>query len=281
MMDNSTRIDLPGASLHASATDMVEALKLELAATAPGTLRVIRRNNGVTPYDDTKISVALAKAFLAVEGNQAAASDRIHEVVAEMTARITSAFHRRWPLGAAIHIEAIQDQVELELMRNGEHKVARAYVLYREQRRQQREQEAQGETKTGDTLLVTLTTGEKVALDEAWLRQVVQDACQGLTGIDPEVILNDTRRSLFAGVPIAEVEKALIMSARAWIETEPNYSFVSARLLLDQLRNEAFGFLQLPVGHRNQAEMQALYSDYFKRYVARGIELELLDPQLQ
>lgn len=285
MMENSVRTNSAEVSAATTQNSMVEALKNELAATAPGTLRVIRRNGSVTPYDDTKITVALTKAFLAIEGNQAAASGRIHETVASMTKRITEAFARRWPLGAAIHIEAIQDSVELELMRTGEHKVARAYVLYREQRRQEREQQTQQAQNdviiAGPGLSITLANGERAPLDETWLKQVIQDACQGLAEINAEGILNDTRRSLFDGVAIADVEKALIMSARAWIETEPNYSFVAARLLLDQLRNEAFTFLDIAAGHRNQAEMQTLYSDYFKRYLKRGAELELIDPQLQ
>lgn len=249
-----------------------------IAASAPGTLRVIRRNGTVTPYDESKIVVALTKAFLAVEGDHAAGSPRIHALVNTMAKDLTSAFHRRWPLGAAIHIEAIQDGVELELMRAEEHKVARAYVLYREEHRKRREKEgAQAQHTSSDktpTLHMTTSKGQKVPLDETWIKEVIQAACRGLKEVSADAIFNDTRRSLFDGVSQADIEKAMIMSARAWIEKEPNYSFVAARLLLNQVNNEAHDFLE------RARTPQINYKDYFKAYLERGVKLELLDPQL-
>jgi ribonucleoside-diphosphate reductase alpha chain len=249
-------------------------------ANIPGTLRIIRRNGMVTPYDDSKITVAITKAFLAVEGDNATGSERVHELVAEMTANISAAFQRRMPTGGTMHIETIQDQVELSLMREGHHKVARAYVLYREERRKAREAEHHTASTAGQ-LHITLADGRKVPLDPKWLQQVVADACKDLTEVNPELILADTQRNLFDGAPLKDVEKALIMSARALVEKEPNYSFVSARLLLDQLRHESFEFLGMPTNHRNLESMQAIYADYFKNYLERGISLELLDPRLK
>ena len=104
-------------------------------AIAPGQMRVIKRNGSVVSYDAEKIAIAITKAFLAVEGGAAAASTRIHNEVNELANAITITFSRRMPSGGTLHIEEIQDQVELELMRTGEQKVARAYVLYREERR--------------------------------------------------------------------------------------------------------------------------------------------------
>ncbi len=116
----------------------------DLAATAPGQLRVIKRNGTVVPYTDDKITVAITKAFLAVEGGNAAASSRIHDTVRRLTEQVSTTFKRRMPSGGTIHIEEIQDQVELALMRAGEHKVARDYVIYREARAQERKRS--GET---------------------------------------------------------------------------------------------------------------------------------------
>lgn len=255
----------------------------ELNATMPGQLRVIRRNGSVTPYDDTKIAIAMTKAFLAVEGGNAAASTRIHELVTKLTDQITEAFHRRWPAGGTIHIEAIQDQVELALMRAGVHEVARSYVLYREERRKEREVKAAGTTATSkaeSSIMVSLDDGSKVPLNFNKLQQLVHEACQGLSEVNPELILTDTRRSLFDGAPISDVSKALIMSARVLIEKEPNYSYVAARLLLNQLRSEALSFLGL-TSEATQEEMMHLYAQAFKKYIERGIELELLDPKLK
>ncbi len=277
-METSTPIAMNSSRVNEQKLDNLHD---ELAATTPGLLRVIRRNGGVTPYDDSKITVAITKAFLAVEGGQAADSARIRHTVAEMTRHITEAFKRRLPQGGTIHIETIQDQVELALMRAGEHQVARSYVLYREERRKARNAELQADasdTTTGFT--ITLPNGQKAPLDHAWLNQVVQDACQNLTEVEPELILTDTRRNLFDGAPLSDVQKALIMSARTLVEKEPNYTYVAARLLLDQLRSEVLGFLNLSTAHHQLDAMQALYPECFKRYIARGIELELLDPRL-
>jgi len=107
------------------AESLPEPLPASIVATAPGQVKVIKRNGTVVPYTDDKIAVALTKAFLAVEGGTAAASPRIRELVAELTGQVSNTFKRRFPSGGTIHIEDIQDQVELALMRSGEHKVAR------------------------------------------------------------------------------------------------------------------------------------------------------------
>ena len=113
-------------------------------------MRVIKRNGKVVFFEDEKIKVAIMKAFLAVEGGSAAGSSRIHEEVDQMAQDIIKVFERRMPSGGTIHIEEIQDQVELQLMRNEHHKVARTYVLYREARKNERveEKEEPGIEKT-------------------------------------------------------------------------------------------------------------------------------------
>ena len=106
----------------------------------PGKYRVMRRNGKVTSFDLDKIIVAMTKAFLSVEGSSAAASTRIHNEVASLARLVDTAIKRRFPDGGVIHIEDIQDQVELAIMRAGYQDVARAYVIYREERSQARTQ---------------------------------------------------------------------------------------------------------------------------------------------
>lgn len=253
-------------------TNPLETNPAELAATTPGQLRVIKRNGKLTSYDDSKISIAVTKAFLAVEGGQAAASTRIHEMVAQLTAQISTVFQRRMPSGGTLHIEDIQDQVELALMRAGEHKIARSYVLYREERRRAREEEEKySNIATG--INVVLNDGTRAPLNAGTLRKTIIEACQGLSEVDVELILQDALRNLYDGIPATDVDKALIISTRPLVERDPNYSYVTARLLLNTLRTEACGFLNLP--------QTASYQDYFGAYLQRGIELELLDPKLK
>ncbi len=262
----------------------------EIAATAPGSYRVIRRNGKVTPFDASKIEVALTKAFLAVEGSGAAASGRIHETVKEMTSQIAGALTRHLSGGGTVHIEDIQDQVELGLMRAGHHKVARDYVLYRERRAQERAAEAEAAAAKSKrskkkaaaeaAINVTLANGSTQPLDEARMRRLINEACQDLKDVDAERIITDSLRNLYDGITEKELAQAVTLSARALIEAEPNYSTVSARLLLDTLRHEALRFLGAGTDTVIQAEMAKLYPQYLKDYVAKGIELELLDPEL-
>ena len=250
----------------------------DITANAPGHIKVIRRNGTVTPFDGVKIATAMTKAFLAVEGSNAQGSPRIHEKVAHLTATISHTFKRRLPSGGTIHIEDIQDQVELLLMREGEQKVARAYVLYREERRKIRDEQVAQTNQ--NQLHVTMNDGKIVPLDVKRLTLLAESACTGLVDVSPHMVLDDLQRNLFDKVPVKEVSNALIMAARVLIEKEPNYSYVAARLLADELRSEALTFLGIG-GSPTFEEMKPLYSQYLSAYLDKGIELELLDPRLK
>src|SRR5262249_17858067 len=199
--------------------------------------KVIRRNGAVVGFDPGKISLTVRKAFLAVEGGQGAASARIRELVAGLTDAVVVALARRQPAGGTFHIEDIQDQVELALMRSGAHEVARAYVLYREKRAEARAQEAAQKKKAGQPQLNVVEDGVRRPLDMARLNELIASACQSLGGgVDPNLILGETLKNLYDGVPAEEVRKSVVLSARALIEKDPAYSYVSARLLLHTIR---------------------------------------------
>ncbi|MCU7881037.1 MAG: ribonucleoside-diphosphate reductase subunit alpha [Candidatus Thiodiazotropha sp. (ex Lucinoma aequizonata)] len=248
-------------------------------------IQVIRRNAKVTHFDPGKIAVAVTKAFLAVEGGNAAASGRIHDTVKALTDQVVSALTRRMPDNGTVHIEDIQDQVELSLMRSGEHKAARSYVLYRESQNQKRAEEAAKSAEIEGIpeehrVNVTLADGTSRPLDIERLQALVNEACNGLAEVDPAHILQDACRNLFDGVKESDVSQTLVMSARTLIDQEPNYSQVAARLLLDILRREALGFLNIGTRVNTQAEMTECYYSYFKRYIQQAEELELLDGRL-
>ncbi len=258
------------------------ATVVEIAAHVPGRFQVIRRNGKVTSFDPNKIMVAMTKAFLAVEGGSAAASSRVHEKVQMLTDQVVAALTRRLPSGGSLHIEDIQDQVELALMRAGEHKVARDYVLYREAHARERAAKAAFGSDLEDQRPISVTLGDGTTrpLDKERMMRLVDEACRDLDGVDPQAILDDTQRNLFEGVRETDVSQALVMSARALIEREPEYGRVAARLLLDILRREALGFLGLAGGVETQADLAERYGDYFSAYIKRAGDLEHLDPQL-
>lgn len=235
--------------------------------------KVIRRNGSVVSFEPSKISIAMTKAFLAVNGGQGAASARVRELVEQLTASVVNALVRRQPHGGTFHIEDIQDQVELSLMRSGEHDVARSYVLYREQRTRERAK-VKKENEPGPVLHVT-ENGALRLLDVPQLAAQIQSACMGLgESVDAQKILKHTLKDLYDGVPVEEVRKCAILSARAMIEQDPAYGFVTARLLLDNIRCEILG------EEVSQAEMAGRYAEYFPEFIKRGIKAELLDEKL-
>ncbi|MBR1271300.1 ribonucleoside-diphosphate reductase subunit alpha [Bradyrhizobium sp. AUGA SZCCT0222] len=271
-------------SLEAKTAPLFQLRPESLAAPeAELPMQVIRRNGTVSKFDASKISVAMTKAFLAVEGHTAAASRRVHEVVEQLTAEVVGALSRRMSEGRTFHIEDVQDQVELALMRSEHHKVARAYVLYRDERTRQRaEQEAAKSAKpaAGPVLHVTLANGTKVPLDTARLALIVGEACAGLDGVDAAPVIAETQRNIYDGISQDELALASVMAARTLVEQEPNYAYVSARLLLDKLRTEVLSYVQGVPTNASQADMAGRYGEYFPAYIKTGIKAELLDPDL-
>lgn len=241
--------------------------------------QIIRRNGAVVSFEPSKIAVALMKAFLAVHGTSGAASASVRETVDALTENVVRALLRSRPSGGTFHIEDVQDQVELGLMRGGHHEVARAYVLYRERRAQERLAKGEVDIVAGniqDAGLTVLEGGQRVPLDMGKLAALITSSCANLgADVKPEPIIAETKRNLYDGVPMDEVYKAAILAARTLIEKDPGYTRATARLLLHTIRKEILG------EEVNQAEMQQRYADYFPGYIKKGVQAELLDEKLQ
>ncbi|MFM8610232.1 MAG: ribonucleoside-diphosphate reductase subunit alpha, partial [Burkholderiaceae bacterium] len=244
------------------------------AASALANYQIIRRNGAVVPFEPNKIAIAMMKAFLAVHGTQGAASASVREVVDELTQAVVRALMRSRPGGGTFHIEDVQDQVELGLMRGGHHEIARAYVLYRERRAQERAKQSAQEAPQAPVLHV-VDGGQRVPLDMAALRELINAACAGLNAdVKAEPILAETLRNLYDGVPIDEVYKAAILAARTLIEKEPDYTFATARLLLHTIFKEVLG-REVTLAQSGEA-----YAEYFAGFIKKGVDNELLDDKL-
>lgn len=242
---------------------------------------VIRRNGDQTPFDRSKIAIAMKKAFLAVEGEQAQGSSRIHSIVESLVDKVVTALERNLPNSSVMHIESIQDQVELALMREGEHKVARAYVLYRAEQAEKRQFDV-GLREQGTPALpsIVMRDGSREALDVDGLRKSIKAATQGISDVDDERLLEQAMSSVYDGMAIADLNETLVLNARSLIDQEPNYCDVTARFLLQNCRDEAMSFVfkkPLSVDHEAMSES---YSDYFARYIQAATELELVDEEL-
>ena len=233
----------------------------------PGILRVIKRNGSVVNFDKSKIEVAITKAFLAVHTSAAAASSSVQQKVNKLSDNVHDTFSSRMPSGGTIHIEEIQDQVELALMRSEELKVARAYVLYRAERTKIRQEESS--TVHQPTNLSPSERTEAIA----------EEACEGLSGTNPETIINEANKNLYEGASEDEIKEALILSSRSLVEAEPNYTYATSRILLDGLRTEALSFLEI-APNATHAEMEKLYPKTLNTYIKKAIDLELINPEL-
>lgn len=260
----------PEGVIHAGA----EVQTAQPVQNAYSQYQIIRRNGAVVAFEPSKIAVALMKAFLAVHGTGGAASASVRETVDGLTENVVKALLRSRPAGGAVHIEDIQDQVELGLMRGGHHEVARAYVLYRERRAQERA--AKGETQEAVTAaLHVIDKGARVPLDVSALQALIASSCAGLgADVKPEPIFAETQRNLYDGVPIDEVYKASILAARTLIEKDPGYTRATARLLMHTIRREILGE---DVTHE---QMNTRYGEYFPQFIKKGIQAELLDEKL-
>jgi ribonucleoside-diphosphate reductase alpha chain len=244
-------------------------------------LQVIRRNGAFSPFDSNKIALAITKAFIAVEGSDATASRRIRGAVESMTQQVVKTLGRRAEPGRPIHIEDIQDQVELALMRSGEHKVARAYVLYREERKQERrKREEHAAGAAYPRLNARLPDGRLEPLDETRLYREVSDACAGLDGVSADKVMAEVRRNLYDGIQLHELGLSQTMAARTLVEQDPNYAYVSARLLMNILCEEALAFVFPHPKDSAQQCRELDYVGYFPEFVHRGIDLEMLDKEL-
>ncbi|MGE4242955.1 ribonucleoside-diphosphate reductase subunit alpha, partial [Ramlibacter sp.] len=261
---------------HAPTAITIQPLAGAVAAPQPNPLahhQIIRRNGAVVPFAPQKISIALMKAFLAVHGTSGAASASVRETVEQLTDAVIRALVRSRPGGGTFHIEDVQDSVELGLMRGGHHEVARAYVLYRERRAQERAKQAPEAPR--EPQFHVIDGGQRVPLDLQALRTLIETSCRGLgADVSAQPIMAETMRNLYDGVPLDEVYKASILAARTLIEKDPDYTFVTARLLLHTIFKEILG-REVPA-----AEAAEAYADYFPVFIRKGVDNELLNPEL-
>ena len=256
----------------------------------PGHLQVIKRNGAVAPYDEEKIALAMNKAFIANLHGLTELSSSVRSKIAMFVERITVKFQQRMPSGGAIHIEDVQDQVELELMRNGEQKVARGYVLYRENRAQSRQEQqaTQQQTDKSPSLQIKMADGSCIALSQDALKALANSVCAGLDNVSATTVLKNFKDNLYNEINEEDLVSATVIAVRTLVEQEPNYSYVVARLLLNNLYQESLRFLDIPSPkgtntsrYISRQKMDKLYPQVFNAFINRAVELEYLDPRLQ
>ena len=177
----------------------------------------------------------------------------------------------------------MQDQVELALMRSEHHKVARAYVLYREERARQRaEQEAAKAATPAASRRCTSRWRRRHAACRSTSRAstlIVDEACAGLDGVDAAAVLAETQRNLYDGISADELALAPIMAARTLVEQRAELRLCQRPAAARQAAHaKRCRFVHRRADQATQAEMAERYAEYFPAYIKTGIEAELLDP---
>ncbi len=233
--------------------------------------KIKKRDGSMVDFNAEKISLAISKAFQEVRGTLEV--DKAKLVVDAVLGTIERFFADTPPA-----VENVQDFVERELMQQGYYDVAKAYILYRYEHAKERAEKKKQilEKIEKNTLLITKRAGNKEAFSLEKLRRSLSYAIKGLeTSVDIEAVLNQCRSELHEGITTADIAKALIMTARAMIEQDPNYAKVAARLLLFTNYKDTIGAEVIDF-----SKLQAQYRAAFIKNIKQGVEIERLDPRL-
>ncbi len=238
---------------------------------------ITKRDGKVVSFKPEKITYAVAKVFRA--SNNEILSQRLLDRAKEVSSSVVTEIETLWPNGKCIHIEEIQDLVEKNLMKSGHHDETRRYIIYREQRAQSRRKNTENLLSDNSfewtkKLKYKTKTGEDKSLNLEDIRFQIETCCQGISDVSVNNILEESLKNYYNGISETQMVDSNIMATKSFIEKEPNYTFVAARMLLLKEYQEA-------LGHSTSFErIKTEYPTYFASYIHKGVELELLSPDL-
>ena len=244
-------------------------------------LSVIRRDGSITPFKSNNISSAIKKAFLAqtkINNNKEKdleQKDSVHKTVDKLTQKVVSALTRRIADGDMIHIEDIQDQVELGLMRDEHHKVARAYVLYREQRAAQRYHAKKLKEQVGgkvSSMMVAKRDGSKEPVSLEKITNRISVLSTGLL-IDPIIVAQKAIPGLYNEITSTEIDNYLAETSASLTVEHPDYSNLAARIKVNALHKETPGFV---IATKNLFNDGLLTDEYYNKVISNSDKIELI-----
>lgn len=241
-------------------------------AAGPSSLpvRLIRRNGNVVPWSETKIEIAVRKAFLTIKANPEPAID-IARGVTERIRRGDQSF---------VHIEDVQDMVQEELMRQGHFKAAEHYILYRAQRSRMREEAEANAEDPNQEFMVTVTTddGQSSFWDGTELKKRIAYASIGLDLAMPEAEIDrELRRSVGSEISEKDLKNTIILNAKALIEKDADFAKFAGRILLSYIYEEV---LDWSINKDGIDKLKAAHKAAFKSYLKHGVAIKRLHPEL-
>ena len=244
-----------------------EVIVSEEPQTMP--VRLIRRSGNVVPWSQTKIEIAVRKAFLSIKEDPEAAVKIAHAV--------TNAV--RGGESAFAHIESVQDIVQEELMRQGYFKAAEAYILYRAQRAQMRIDEEPTEDPNQESMVVvTEEDGSTQFWDGTELKKRITFASIGLElCLTEQEIEQELRRSIGAEITRDALKSTIILNAKSLIERDADFAKFAGRILLSYIYEEVLDWNILTDGIR---ALKNAHKAHFKKYLAHGIKIKRISPDV-
>ena len=243
------------------------------------TVRLIRRNHQVVPWNSAKIEIAIRKAFLSLQKDPAPAS-AITRAVTERAAAVKQAF---------LHIEEVQDMVQEELMKAGHYKVAEDYILYRAHRHAAREaaiaagvaeQPAPAAPASQPTMVVVAKAdGSTFLWDGADLKKRIEFASIGLDlCLTADQIEAELRRALFDNIALGDLNNTIVLNAKTLIEKDADFAKFAGRIQLSYIYEEVLGW---DIVRDGIGKLKSFHQQAFAKYIDRGIEIKRLSPRLK
>lgn len=243
----------------------------EETTPTPVSIRLIRRNGLVVPWNEAKIEIAVRKSFLSLHLDSGSAID----VARAVTDRLNASGQ------AFINIEDVQDTVQEELMRQGHFKVAESYILYRAHRARLRleTKEAGTEDDQQDSMIVvTDENGENNFWDGLDLKRRIEFASIGLKlTLRSEEIESELRRSLYPEMKREDLKKTIILNAKAMIERDADFALFAGRVLLSYIYEEVLDWNIVEDGVENLKEA---HRRGLKSYLKRAVEIERIHSRI-
>ncbi len=269
----------------------------QLRDDSPRNIRVMRRDGKEVRFNPMKIASAIEACFRSTRSVDGVTPSEVIQAVNLLTNKVVNKVCDYNNAGKEISVEFIQDEVERQLMSESFYQEAKNYILYRSLRAKLREngegseedatpvlakaeQKSTPAAKTAPTenlgtiYTVTEADGSQTEMSELEIKKRIDYACLNLN-VDSDEVRVDMLKNFYQGIRRKEVDQAAIMSARAKVEKEPDYTFLTARLLLDEIYRET---ISTPANH---ADIKKIHQEYFTQYIDFGVQVGRLTADLK
>ena len=228
---------------------------------------IVKRDGKKVDFDHIKIREAIRKAFSSVDIEVV---DVLEKLTSEVVVVVNLQYSDRFPPS----VENVQDVVERIIIRNNYASVAKSYILYREKHKQKRERETLSKIKERQ-LKIRKADGEESVFQERLLRLHIGNLSKGLEKIEVDRLVEGVCKAAYNDITTSEIDKLILNEARTHIERHPDYSLLSARILLDKMYGDILGV------HLYTPALDEIYRKRFSAYLEEGIESKLIHSDLR